>query len=127
MIKLYTDAATKGNPGISAAGVLLIKDNKQIQIKQYLGIMNNHEAEFAAALFAFKQLEKYSTPSETIFFFTDSKIVDQSLANNYAKNFQSYVDEINKIQDKFTLVISQWIPQRLNHGAHNLASQALHS
>lgn len=127
MIKLYTDAATKGNPGISGAGVLLVADGHQIQIKQALGVLSNHEAEFAAALFAFQQLPKYARPNETIFFFTDSKIVDQSLANNYAKHFQKYVNEINAIQDNFPLVVSQWIPERMNQGAHNLAIQALHN
>lgn len=126
MIKLFTDAATKGNPGLSAAGVLLVIDGRQLQLKTTLGVLSNHEAEFAAALFAFEQLPKYARPNETIFFYTDSKVVDQSLANNYAKHFQSYVDKINAIQDQFPLVVSQWLPERLNKGAHNLALQALH-
>ncbi|CAH0415763.1 ribonuclease HI family protein [Periweissella fabaria] len=127
MIKIYTDAATKGNPGPSAAGVLLVVDGEQRQLKHFLGTLSNHEAEFAATLFAFQQLPKYARPNETIFFFTDSKIVDQSLATNYAKHFQNYVDQINTIQDQFPLVVSQWIPERMNQGAHNLALQALHA
>lgn len=78
-------------------------------------------------MFAFQQLPKYARPNETIFFFTDSKIVDQSLATNYAKHFQTYVDQINAIQDQFPLVVSQWLPERMNQGAHNLALQALHA
>ncbi|QBO37189.1 ribonuclease HI family protein [Periweissella cryptocerci] len=127
MIKLYTDAATRGNPGPSAAGVLVVTDTEQIQLKFPLGQMSNHEAEFAAALIAFQQLPKYAQPNESIFFFTDSKIVDNSLTTGYAKNFQAYVDQINAIQDQFSLVISQWLPERDNHGAHNLANQALHA
>lgn len=127
MIKLYTDAATKGNPGPSGAGILLIKDGRQIQLKHYLGIMDNHTAEFAAVKFAFTILKEYATESETIFFFTDSKIVDQSLKTSYAKNHQLIVNEINTLQDQYQLVISQWLPEKDNLGAHNLALQGLHA
>lgn len=127
MIKLYTDAATKGNPGPSGAGILLIKDGQQIQLKHYLGIMDNHTAEFAAVKYAFTILNNYVTANETIFFFTDSKIVDQSLQANYAKHHQTIVTEINNLQDQYGLVISQWLPEKANLGAHNLALQALHN
>lgn len=36
MIKLYTDAATKGNPGPTGLGMLVVKDGQQQQLKAFL-------------------------------------------------------------------------------------------
>lgn len=35
MIKLYTDAATKGNPGPTGLGMLIVKDGHQQQLKAF--------------------------------------------------------------------------------------------
>lgn len=35
MIKLYTDAATKGNPGPTGLGMLVVKDGQQQQLKAF--------------------------------------------------------------------------------------------
>ena len=48
MVKLYTDAAT--NQTHSAAGILVIADQKQYQFKQKITASNNHQAEFEAAI-----------------------------------------------------------------------------
>lgn len=53
MIKLYTDAATKGNPGPTGLGMLVVKDGQQQQLKAFLPRASNHQGEFAAAIEGF--------------------------------------------------------------------------
>lgn len=48
MIKLYTDAATLGNPGPSAAGILIVTAKQQYQFSIPLPPVDNHVAEFMA-------------------------------------------------------------------------------
>jgi len=53
MIKIFTDAATKGNPGPTGLGIIIIANHKQIQLAIPVDKerMDNHHGEFAAAHF----------------------------------------------------------------------------
>ncbi|MCK8624123.1 RNase H family protein [Apilactobacillus xinyiensis] len=129
MIKLYTDAATMNLSGKSAAGILIIKNGKQQQIKLPLESKDNHLAEFEACKLGFELVyNQYTdeTSQEIICYYTDSKIVYQSLEKNYAKHYQAQVDAIKKYQISYQLVINNWISDKKNEGAHKLAQQALH-
>lgn len=126
MIKLYTDAATMNISGKSAAGILIIIDGKQHQIKAPLEATDNHSAEFEACILGFKLLDQYRSSKEIVCYYTDSKIVYQSLEKNYAKHYQPQVDAIKLSQAKYQIVINNWIPDKKNEGAHKLAQQALH-
>ncbi|WP_143444934.1 reverse transcriptase-like protein, partial [Lentilactobacillus parabuchneri] len=80
-----------------------------------------------AAIIGFQQLIKLQiNPAELIFFYTDSKIVVDSLNKQYAKHFEDDVDTLLALQSKFTTVVNTWIPDSQNMGAHTLALQALH-
>ena len=56
MIKLYSDAATKGNPGPTGLGWLIVAGGKQRQQSATLNRADNHRGEFAAATAAFDDL-----------------------------------------------------------------------
>ena len=42
MIKIYTDAATKGNPGPTGLGILIIDQHHQQQLSQTIDQATNH-------------------------------------------------------------------------------------
>lgn len=127
LIKLYSDAAVNQHTGHTAIGLLIVHYGKQIQLKKVIEPMNNHRAEFKAAIIGFQQLIKLQiNPAELIFFYTDSKIVVDSLNKQYAKHFEDDVDTLLALQSKFTTVVNTWIPDSQNMGAHTLALQALH-
>ncbi|KRL04613.1 ribonuclease HI family protein [Liquorilactobacillus oeni] len=126
MIKLYTDAATKGNPGPSSAGVLIISQGKQQQFSFALSPSSNHEAEFNAAIMGWKKVAELFGTKETILFFSDSKIVMDSIAKKYSKSYPHLLKKLLKLQKNYSLVINRWIPEKENHGAHTLALQKLH-
>ncbi|UDM32723.1 ribonuclease HI family protein [Lentilactobacillus laojiaonis] len=126
MIKLYTDAAVNKNFKTSSAGIIIIKNKQQYQFKFKLNTLDNHLAEFEAAILGFKTLiNNFDTNNEIIMFFTDSKIIKDSLNKQYAKHYQPQVDELIKLNRSFNTVITNWIPEKLNQGAHNLAIQGL--
>ena len=124
MIKLYTDAAFKN--GKSAAGILIVKDGRQIQQKFALNEKDNHAAEFAAAARGFEQIKKIAREDEAIFFYTDSKIVFDSLNKHYSKSYQEQLNSLEEIVRTFSLMIPNQISDKENRGAHELALQALH-
>ncbi|MCK8619442.1 ribonuclease HI family protein [Apilactobacillus kunkeei] len=126
MFKLYTDAATMNNSGNSSCGILIVHDSEQYQEKLKLNSKDNHEAEFEACLLGFKAISQLTNKDSIIVYYTDSKIVHESLEKQYAKHYQEYVDYILEEQSKYSMVINNWIPDTKNEGAHNLATQALH-
>lgn len=126
MFKLYTDAATMNNSGNSSCGILIVHDSEQYQKKLKLTSKDNHKAEFEACLLGFKAISPLTNKDSIIVYYTDSKIVHESLEKQYAKHYQEYVDQILAEQAKYNMVINNWIPDTKNEGAHNLATQALH-
>ncbi|SCB93993.1 ribonuclease HI family protein [Weissella bombi] len=126
LIKIYSDAASQGNPGRSGAGVVILYNGQQIQKHHYLGVMSNHEAEFAAAIWAFEELAKIANSDDTIMYYADSKLVIDSIKKRYAKHFSEPLSNLLAHQDQYELLIPNWIPEKQNHGAHQLAWQAIH-
>ncbi|MHA8111111.1 ribonuclease HI family protein [Lactobacillaceae bacterium Melli_B4] len=131
MYKLYTDAATSHRANDkSAGGVLIISQGQQYQFKAPLTARDNHTAEFQICIIGFKELLKIIPHDELkntiVSFYTDSKIVADSLNKQYAKHYQPLVDEITHLEADFQLVMNQWVPESQNMGAHELAQQALH-
>lgn len=124
MLKIYTDASTKGDTGLSGGGVLIVGPNIHEQLSFPLGKMDNHEAEFATLITA---LEYLQDTTETLFFHTDSKVVSETLDRNHTKNpvFAPYLARFNQLSQQFPLVIVKWIPESENKGADHLARQGL--
>lgn len=128
MIKLYTDAAVKGNPGPAGLGVLVVTENQQFQLSFPLeDNWTNHQAEFQALIYGLTWLIENNYTSELTFCYTDSQIVSQSIKKEYAKDvyFQNQLEEIVSLMKHFSFISVEWIPEAQNKGADNLARQAL--
>ena len=123
MITLYFDAARHVTSGLSAAGAVMIINKQQKQLKTRIRMTkDNHEAEFYGLIWALQQLPN---TTDMLQIYCDSQIVIDALHKNYAKHYQPLVDIIMSLLASHTIVLSQWIPEKSNLGAHNLALQAL--
>lgn len=122
---IHSDAASKGNPGPSAAGVTLIRAGHQYQYQHVLPVLTNHEAEFAAAQFAFDCAATLCQPDDVIMFYSDSALVISSLEKRYAKRYSAQLNQLLTSIDRYQTVIIHWVPEKENRGAHHLAQQAL--
>ncbi|MBW1605588.1 ribonuclease HI family protein [Lactobacillus sp. Sy-1] len=135
MYKLYTDAATLNHGDQehdqSAGGILILNQGHQTQLKVPLAdAHDNHTAEFSTCIAGLRALIERVPDDDLsktiVFYYTDSKILADSLDKQYAKHYQSFVDTILQLEANFQLVMNQWIPESANMGAHELAQQALH-
>ncbi|GKT02674.1 RNase H family protein [Furfurilactobacillus sp. WILCCON 0119] len=130
IIKLYTDAASIAQhphpDQPSGAGILLITNGHQEQLKQTVSAADNHTAEFQAALAGFKAAATVAKTTDTVMFFTDSRLVADAVGKGVTKHYPELTAQLLALQDQFQLVITQWLPERENRGAHQLALQALH-
>ncbi|WP_165006626.1 MULTISPECIES: ribonuclease HI family protein [unclassified Enterococcus] len=127
MIKVYIDASTKGNPGPSGGGLLIVYENRQEQLTVPLSNGSNHQAEFEVFLKTLEILKKKKLTQETILCYSDSKTMVSVIDKNFTSNpsFTAYLAEIQQLLSEFSLLILQWIPESQNKGADNLARQAL--
>ncbi|GEN53969.1 ribonuclease HI family protein [Halobacillus faecis] len=126
MLEVYTDAACSGEPGPSAAGVVIKQNQKTEEYQFYLGTWTNHEAEFLAIIHALQVCrEKYS--GEIISIRSDSKIAVDTMDKRYTKNqkFVPLFEKIMKLEENFSYVFYKWIPDKQNKNADRLARECL--
>lgn len=125
MIKLYSDAATKGNPGPTGLGWLIVNHGQQFPGQASLARADNHQGEFAAATAAFTALIKQVGPQEVVLYYTDSRLVADAIGKGYARHYQAELARLLQLIDQFPTVVTRWVPEKANQGAHQLANQAL--
>ena len=82
-IKIYTDGASRNNPGESASGYLIIDNNEEILECFYNGIKTNNEAEYIAVISALDRLIKEEKESFPIIIHSDSKLIINQLIGSY--------------------------------------------
>ena len=127
MLKVYIDASTKGNPGPSGGGILIIADQQQEQLSIPLSFGSNHQAEFEVFLKTLEILKNRQMNEEIILCYSDSKVLVSTIDKNHTNNkdFLPYLEKIQSLLKDFSMLILQWVPESKNKGADNLARQAL--
>ncbi|MFD2728177.1 ribonuclease HI family protein [Enterococcus camelliae] len=128
MLKIHIDASTKGNPGPSGGGFMITGNDTYVQKSFALPqLFTNHQAEFAVLLSLLDYLLENNLNEQFITIYTDSKLVEQTIAKRFTKNpdFLFIVDEIITKLAFFPLLFLKWIPEANNKGADNLARQGL--
>ncbi|HLR52468.1 MAG TPA: RNase H family protein [Candidatus Avamphibacillus sp.] len=126
MIEVYTDGASRGNPGLSGAGIYIKANGKTFEYSFPLGTLSNHEAEFHAVMKAL-DICKTSFPGEILSFRSDSQIVVDSIEKNYTKNkqFIPLLEQIKQKGNVFPYFFIKWIPNKDNKRADDLAKKAI--
>jgi len=121
VLKIYTDGGARGNPGPSAAGVVIMDTNNKVLDSYgiYLGEGTNNRAEYLAVRIALEKIEKY-IPNK-IDFYIDSELVVRQLNGLYRVKNQDlkliYLD-IKKIAAKYNINFSHVVRAK-----NNLADQ----
>lgn len=125
MIELYTDAATRGNPGESAIGIFYKGDGHKVMLSKKIGVCSNHTAEFIALREGLKEVIELKP--DVLSIRVDSKIVFQAVDTMYVKRseFKEILFEIEALLSGVPLYFIKWIPDRENAAAHRLATEEL--
>jgi len=130
---VYTDGASRGNPGPASYGfVIFDENNHKIKEKgQYIGINTNNFAEYSAVLKALEYIrKKFLNQSLSIKFLIDSKLVVEQLSGRFkikSPNLRPFVQKIRKLEAKFKEVSYQHVPRSMNILADAQANLALDS
>lgn len=127
-LRLYTDGASRGNPGPAALGVV-IEDDQGMRLRglhRYLGIASNNVAEYHALIEGLKAVEPWKPDRLEVYL--DSKLVVEQVKGNYkVKNpeLQVLIKQVQDLRSRFPIVEFKHVEREKNRGADALANMAL--
>ncbi len=127
IIKVYIDGASKGNPGPSGIGVLILdeQENEIKRISERIDDTTNNVAEYKALLRAIIECKKSSFSS--VHFFTDSQLLARQINGMYKIKDEKLKSLYVKTKGKL-LGLKNWrithIPRDKNTVADKLANES---
>lgn len=134
-IIIYTDGASRGNPGKAAMGVVFCNEKGEA-IKKYSEYLSdsatNNEAEYNAVIFALKKFKllfgKKLAKSTEIEVRSDSELLVKQLSGKYKildEKIQPLFIQIWNLTFDFQKVKFKQVPRERNKEADKLANEAL--
>lgn len=128
ILKIYTDGASRGNPGDAAAAAVIYDqdDNLLEQHSSCLGQVTNNVAEYQALILGLKRAQELQATQVEVF--ADSQLVVRQMQGQYkVKNagLRSLFIEAQKLAGSFNKIVFNFIPREQNKVADALANQAL--
>lgn len=133
LINVFTDGGARGNPGISAYGLVIKDQNKKTIYQQgkFLGINTNNEAEYMGLIAAITWLIENQTQlnPDSIVFHLDSQLIVRQVqglykvkAPNLKPLYQSAIKLLSQLKSPYTFVD---VRRQFNSQADLLANQAM--
>ena len=128
-VQLYADGGSRGNPGPSASGFVILDMDGKVLVEQgiYLGITTNNQAEYQALKLGLEAiLEKFH--SRDVHVYMDSMLVVNQMKHIFkVKNRDLWPvhDSITKLLPKFEKVNFDHVPRELNKLADAEVNKAL--
>jgi len=125
---LYTDGASRGNPGLAGAGFLLLDERKGLldEGKSFLGERTNNEAEYEALIAGLKLAQRSGCQEVEVR--ADSQLMVRQLTGQYRvknKRLIPLVLEVKKLAAAFKKVTYHHVPRAENARADKLANEAI--
>lgn len=128
ILKIYTDGASKGNPGRASIGVSVLKDNQEVlTVSEAIGVQTNNFAEYTALIRALEVLSK-QYKGESIEVYADSELMIKQLKGVYKvknENIKPLYAQIQKLLPHFSSISFTHIRREFNGRADELANLAL--
>jgi ribonuclease HI len=123
---IYTDGASRGNPGPAAIGVV-IEDEKGravARISRRIGETTNNRAEYLALIAGLEEAARLG--AEQVIIRLDSQLIVRQLTGQYkSKELRPLYQKTIRLLERFESYSIEHIPGKENRAAHNLAHQAL--
>jgi len=128
--KVYIDGASRGNPGPSGIGVVVLDEEGRVlrEHHEFLGSSyTNNQAEYVALI---RALEICSTifPKGVIHVFSDSELLVNQLTGRYkvrSQNLKELFKGVKQREKSFSEVYYHHVSRELNKRADELANKAI--
>ena len=127
-LTIYTDGASRGNPGEAGAGAIIYGEEGTVikKVKKYLGTTTNNVAEYMALIIALN--EALRLKGEILHLFSDSELMVRQIKGIYKvrdRKMQALWREVKKLLAQFIQYDIICIDRRKNKEADGLANLAI--
>ncbi len=127
-IKIFTDGASRGNPGEAGGGVVITDENGRTIVEQscYLGCKTNNAAEYLAFIQGLKQGLAIGAVEASVYL--DSELVVKQMKGKYKvrnEGLKPLYETALEFSRKFKRFTISHIPREENKGADKLANRAI--
>lgn len=127
-VKLYADGGSRGNPGPSASGYVLLDANGGVLVDkgEYLGITTNNQAEYTALKLGLEEAK--SLNARVVHIYMDSLLVVNQMKGVFkVKNRDLWPihEAIKELIKQFKEVTFTHVPRELNKAADAAVNRAL--
>lgn len=127
ILTIFTDGASRGNPGPAAAGAIIYNgQTKGGEYGKYIGVATNNEAEYQAIILALQKAK--ALKAAQINFFLDSELAVRQLNHQYKIKDEKIITLFIKIWNlmiDFEKVSFSHIPREKNKEADALVNKVL--
>jgi len=128
VLKIYTDGGSRGNPGPSASGYVIMAEDDQVLEEggEYLGITTNNQAEYQAVRLALNAARKYQP--QTLEFYLDSLLVVNQMNGVYKiknRDLWPIYSDIKKLAENFKEVKFKHVGREFNKLADAKVNEVL--
>jgi len=125
---LYADGASRGNPGPSGAGAILLDERgrRLAELNRFLGAATNNEAEYQGLIVGLKAAEDFGITRLRIFL--DSELVVKQLRGEYRvrnPRLQVLFKEVASRLQRLTSYAIMHVTREFNQEADRLANEAV--
>jgi len=126
--KMYADGGSRGNPGPSASGFVLLDKNDNVVVDKgvYLGVTTNNQAEYTALKLGLEEALKLGVHEIDIYM--DSLLVVNQMKGIFKirnRDLWPIHDAIRNLEAKFKKVSFTHVPRELNKLADAAVNRAL--
>ena len=130
LIVIYSDGASKGNPGPAGAGAVIENGEGELiaEISMFLGPMTNNQAEYQALILALNEVA--AMRPEKLIIRSDSELMIRQLSGEYKVKDEKLILLFNIVKQQLKM-LSSWDVEHISRGensrADTLANQAINS
>lgn len=126
VFNVFTDGASRGNPGDAGIGVVIYDGDDLVEeFSEYLGKKTNNEAEYLALIKGLERLKEHNPQKANLF--ADSEFLIKQVKGEYKVKAQN----IKPLHEKVMSLISgmqinfHWVPREDNSKADSLANKGI--
>lgn len=129
-VRIFSDGASRGNPGEASIGVVMEYEDKGKKIKErygcYIGETTNNVAEYLALISALRLAKERG--AEEVEIFVDSELVYKQIIGVYivrSQKLRGLFMEAKELAESFREFSIHHLPRRMNKEADSVANAAL--
>ncbi len=127
-VRVYSDGAARGNPGLSGAGAVLVDPQGQVvdKLGKFLGTQTNNYAEYMGLLLGLRRARALGVREVEVY--ADSELMIRQLGGRYqvkSPSLKPLYDEAVRLLNDFSRVKLVHVPREMNRAADEMSNRAI--